>query len=251
MRDFIKISPLGTIRVLGVPFGVSKSEVIDIIFEKYKFRIQEIKKMGFLYYNKKQSALNMFFYTNSDPNLEMREEDWRFDNFIVQKKKLSEKECDKCFNYFQTIFGDFFVKEQTEKQIHLFNALYSVGIIKELEESGYNCTLGIKRKYTGSQNGSIDKIYGVEDINTAYKNRYDECKKLNENKRIISLIKNKTFYKYILKAVLSVLLLVIAYLFVLNDRYYLSDSCHRCFDKWTKQLYILGSRGGYYQPINE
>ena len=251
MSEFIKISPLGTIRVLGVPFGVSQSEAKDIILEKYKFRIQKIKNLSLLYNDKKLSTLKINFFTNSDPNLEMREEDWRFDRFVAYKRKLSKKECDKCFNYFQTIFGDFFVKEQTEKEIRLFNALYNVSISKGLEEGGYNCFLGISRKYTDCQNGTINKIYGVENINTAYNNRYDECKKLNENKRIISLIKNKTFYKYILKAVISVLLLVIAYLFVLNDRYYLSDSCHRCFDKWTKQLYILGSRGGYYQPINE
>lgn len=54
--------------------------------------------------------------------------------------------------------------------------------------------------------------------------------------------------KYLIAGVGVVILLVLAYLFALNNRYYVKDA-GVYFDKWTKTMYVL--EDGNFKPIEK
>lgn len=248
MSEFISISSLGIIRILGVPFGVSMAEVKEIL-EAQKIDYKETDhSLSFIYKTEKLPPLNVIFYSCYLRLSKEQEGTWLFDQVHIWVRGLSKKECNKCFKHFKAKFNKLFIRKLTEDDIVLFNTLYDIFIDKRLrdtsniEDAGYVCRLLINQKYNGIHFEKINKEYS----------RFEDFKmlQLKENK-FIAVIRNRTIQTYFLKATLLSIILMLVYLFVLNDRYYIIDKGARYFDKWTKQIYIIGSKGNYYAPNRE
>lgn len=252
MTDFINISPTGTIRVLDVPLCTSYSTAKEII-EKQGYSI--IRAFEDRWLNVKISwklhnlpnIPQVFFDFNGRISNGKNDEVRTLDR-IHFSFGGSNKSRDKYFNYFKKLFCNFYIEEETEEILVLFNTLYHIEIKNKYNEKNYSYVLSvsIKAKYGDD---SISK-FEYNNIRKEYQRAKDEEFQLLGNYKLTKTI-NKNIIRYVIKTIITICVLVLAYLFVLNDRYYIIDKGHRYFDKWTKTTYIMGSKGNYYPMHKE
>lgn len=252
MTDFINISPTGTIRVLDVPLCTSYSTAKEIIEKQGDSIIRDFQNsliavhIGWGLRNLSQFNRVHFFF-NGEIKKEETSESIKICNRVFFSTGGTQQVCDEYFRYFKSLFNGFYIEEDTIGRLKLYNTLYEIFITKGYsKEYGTNTlSVNISARY------GDDSLVKHASIRREYQRPKDEQLQLLKTGRILSIDKIRERSKIIVAIIIAVYVMTLAYLSVLNERYYVTDKGTRYFDKWTKQLYEIGDKGNYHSVYNE
>lgn len=247
MEDLIHISPLGTIRVLGVPFGSIQPEALDILGKQnvtitrcWQTMIDIDPHWG--YQNLPKIHLVSFrfdgeskaLHPNSDVTKVLR-------SVYISIGGLSNVSVKKYLEYLKSVFSRFYVEDNTDEKITLFDTLYTVRIAKGFnkEFETHRLSVTVEAKYCD------DKLIRYEYVSKEYLLPKDAPAILltDKPKRIERggvKIGNREFAIIIV----VIYLLAMMYLYALNNRYYVVNA-NAIIDKWTTTLLVPDGDGGY------
>lgn len=237
MKDFAKVSSLGKINILGVGIG-DDIENVKTILSKSNFKISEetFSDLNFVRLSivaeeqnglPKLSILFDFKFRAID-NVQKR----RLKAIVIKEYNYVEKsEYDRCLNYFKSILKNFVVVTKGCDRIEFNNDLYNVLICKLSKKNSEGGCFYLRIV------GNIDKICRLS-VDSETSTNMDGCLKGRKIK-----------VEKILKIVWIILVLILAYLFVLNDRYYITQKSY--FDKWTKTMYYLDIDEGKWDVVTK
>ena len=238
MNDIAKVSNIGKINILEVCIG-DDIEHVKSILSKNHFKISEepILFQDFVRLSievKEQNGLPDLSILFDFKHWEIHGvQKWLLKTIIIKGKNgLCKSEYDKCFSYFKSILKDFVVVSEEEcSTLWMKNNLQTVSIIG-YSKAGQECIY-----FHMMINGNLDKICRLCENNENLTEMDGYSKGIK-----IEIVK-------ILRIVGIILVLILAYLFVLNDRYYITQKSY--FDKWTKTMYYLDIDEGKWDVVTK
>lgn len=257
MKDFISISQAGTIRVLGVPFCATNAEATEILEKQgvnirrnfdgvninfisavIDWQVQNLPKITSAYFH--------FRAKKKERSKGEVEEVSILDYISFSKVGISKAHRDSYFEYFKSLFANFFVELDNGELIVLFNTLYKIEIEKGYAERfcHYTIRLSISVKH------SSDLLSKYDTIRNEYLRPQDEPANILKESRKFKVSNYSKEIKSVAKVVLILAGFILAYFFVLNDRYYVTSNGGLVFDKWNKGLLQVNDNGKY-SPINQ
>ncbi len=231
MKNLISISTIGNIKVLDIPFLCS----MDYIKDKFKgYNLEEHPKTivvkDFRFEN--LPMFDISFHFNKENKVK---------SFCISNYHFSRKNCDCLYDFFKSILNNLNVvsekKGESYTELVLSNHLHKVLLLKQIG-LGDNCNefplvMTIYARLVDAESTLFS--YSEESRDEAIKDLY-----FYKDYDVKPIINNDKSYKLILgiKIVFILLLLYIAYLFVLNGRYAKIDDNY-FFDKWDKKGFVI------------
>lgn len=229
LKNIIQIYPnTHIISVLGVVLGESKDNVKHILLQQ-SFDFEEVK----ICHNRIEVKISnsdsefcptVYFYFG---NIKKGDgEECLVVDMDIAQSSLSKPILQEYLNSMESLFQPYYFKKH-ETLVEYANFLQHWFSGWRVEEDGLY-------RYCLKIGCNISKCK-VQDVVSVYYNfNKPKTMMIHENKK---RIKRTIDVLKILKVVGAILLLVLAYLFVLNDRYYITQKSY--FDKWTKTMYYL------------
>lgn len=245
-EELIHISPQGTIRVLGVPFGYTSDEVLALlknqdvsitrhcdsyIILKPQWGYLDLPKIDIVHYffSGKKTLEN----NSSVVNVLTR--------VYVSIGGLSKMSMEKYFEYFKSVFSQFYIYDNTEDKVILFDTLYKIGVRKGYSEQygTYQLNVDIDAKYCDN------RLIKFENISKEYRLPKDSTARRLSNETISKKPKSENGNTNLVIVLCVIYVLVMLYLFAVNNRYHVENEKFY-FDKWTETMYIYtGDKDGY------
>lgn len=239
MKQFISISEIGSISVLGVHLGSTADEV--------KEKLSNLN----VHENKNCWDINTFCYDHL-PKMSItfrKGDDECICDIKIRSFTLTKEECNILYEYFRQIFhkrqefyespkkkGEYIISKNFSNLLHRVIICWQEGIGDDKEMFAFAVYIEGKfifNKKNIEENASIAKeIYNYE-----------------LPQRVFFKDKSKMDKYKILKILFALCVLIISYLFVLSYRYKNLGN-EIILDSWTKNVYIIND-AGYLVPCNE
>lgn len=222
MKAFVSISKVGSVRILDIPLCASVDYVKNAL---HAYNLQE-----------NDTCLYLKNFSIDDlPNLDIhfnKNRENTIDRIYIGNSQLTKGECLKVYTFFQKELAALNVFSKKEDEIILLNALHRITIGKQVglnsDANKFPFYMHIQGRLLGNNEEQLK--YGMRQL-------YLDEERTEEVKcNMVSNVHSRKNNIYnIMRLLLCIIALVIAYLFALNGRY-IKDGDYCYFDKWTKTM---------------